>query len=47
MQIAEVLEAKGSDGSSLLTAAAEGGNEAVLGEVSSILGGMVSYCCTY
>eukprot|EP00904_Undaria_pinnatifida_P012811 jgi/Undpi1/8660/HiC_scaffold_25.g11125.m1 len=39
-QLADVLEARGRHGRSLLTAAAEGGSETVFGEVSTLLGGM-------
>lgn len=42
VQIADVVKARGEDGRSLLTAAAEGGNEAVFVEVIILMGGKVS-----
>lgn len=41
-QIADVLNARGEDGCSLLTAAAEGGNEAVFVDIPILMGGKVS-----
>lgn len=41
-QITDVLKARGGDGCSLLTAAAEGGNEAVFVDACVLLGGKVS-----
>lgn len=40
-QVAEVLKARGADGCSLLTAAAEGGNEAIFADVPVLMGGKV------
>lgn len=42
LQVAEVVGAWGEDGCSLLTAAAEGGNEAVFMEVVGLMIGRVS-----
>ena len=42
MQIIVILEARGGDGSSLLTAAAEGGNKAIFSDASDLMGGKVS-----
>lgn len=41
-QVAEVLEARGADGCSLLTASAEGGNEAIFLDAPVLMGGKVS-----
>lgn len=42
VQMADVLKTRGEDGSSLLTAAAEGGNDTVFVEVLILMGGQVS-----
>ena len=42
VQVADVLKTRGEDGSSLLTAAAEGGNETVFVEAVVFMGGEVS-----
>ena len=42
VQVAELIEARGEDGCSLLTAAAEGGNEALFEEVVDLIEGKVS-----
>lgn len=41
-QVAKVIEARGKDGRSLLTAAAEGGNDAVFSEVLDLMRGKVN-----